>query len=164
MSYHQYLFEKSLHVLFIHTSNSKAGQNALNNTVGARVGDGLGSTGASYGANAGTTQSKQTVLTSLTGENVNIEVENNTHIKGALIAAGKTNEQGVFEDNGNLNLTTDTLTFANSTNSQYSSSNAYSVGTNIGYTTGKNTQTNVKEATTQVNSSTLLDSTVIPQK
>ncbi|MDD3325401.1 MAG: hemagglutinin repeat-containing protein [Sulfurospirillaceae bacterium] len=138
-----------------YTSSSRAQQNTLNNTVGARVGDGLGSTGASYGANAGTTQSKQTVLTSLTGENVNVEVENNTHVKGALIAAGETNEQGTFQDNGNLNLSTGTLTFANSTNSQYSSSNAYSVGTNIGYTTGKNTQTNVEETTGKVNSSTL---------
>ncbi|MDD3325402.1 MAG: hemagglutinin repeat-containing protein [Sulfurospirillaceae bacterium] len=138
-----------------YTSSSRAQQNTLNNTVGARVGDGLGSTGASYGANAGTTQSKQTVLTSLTGENVNVEVENNTHVKGALIAAGETNEQGTFQDNGNLNLSTGTLTFANSTNSQYSSSNSYSVGTNIGYTTGKNTQTNVEETTGKVNSSTL---------
>ncbi|NCD13207.1 MAG: hypothetical protein EOL93_11715, partial [Epsilonproteobacteria bacterium] len=147
MSFNQYLFEKPLHVIFTHTSNSKAQQNALNQTVGARVGDGLGSTGASYGASTGTSQSKQTVLTSLTGENVTIDVENNTHVKGALIAAGETNEQGAFKDNGKLNLSTGTLTFANSTNSQYSSSNSYSVGTNIGYTTGKNTQTNVEETT-----------------
>ena len=131
-------------------------QDKLNNTVGARVGDGIGSSGASFGANAGTTQSKQTVLTSLTGDNVNIEVEKNTNIKGALIAAGSTNEQGQFEDNGNLKLKTDTLTFANSTDSTYNSSNSFNVGTNIGFETKTNTQTNVEEATTKVNSSTIL--------
>ena len=127
-----------------YTSGSAAQQGKLNNTVGARTGDGLGSAGGSYGASTGTTQSKQTVLTSLTGDKVNIEVENNTNIKGALIAAGKTNEQGEFEDNGKLKLKTDTLTFANSTNSQYSSSNSFNVGTNIGFGSKTNTQTNVE--------------------
>lgn len=130
-------------------------QDNLNNTVGARVGDGLGSTGASYGANAGTSQSKQTVLTSLTGDNVNIEVENNTNVKGALIAAGETNEQDQFEDNGKLNLSTGTLTFANSTNSQYSSSNSYNVGTNIGYGNTKDAKPNNDESGTHINSSSL---------
>ncbi|AOO65592.1 hemagglutinin repeat-containing protein [Sulfurospirillum halorespirans] len=140
-----------------YTSGSKAQQNTLNQTVGARTGDGLGSAGASYGASTGTSQTKQTVLTSLTGDKVNIDVENNTNIKGALIAAGETNEQGQFEDNGKLNLSTGTLTFANSTNSQYSSSNSYSVGTNIGFGFGSktNTQTNVEETTGKVNSSSL---------
>ncbi|WP_041959956.1 two-partner secretion domain-containing protein [Sulfurospirillum arsenophilum] len=130
-------------------------QDKLNNTVGARVGDGLGSTGASFGASTGTNQSKQTVLTSLTGENVNVEVGGNTHIKGALIAAGETNEQGVFEDNEKLKLKTDTLTFANSSNTEFSSSNSFNVGTNIGFETKTNAQTNVEEATTKVNSSSL---------
>ncbi len=138
-----------------YTSGSKAQQNTLNQTVGARTGDGLGSAGASYGASTGTSQTKQTVLTSLTGDKVNIDVENNTNVKGALIAAGKTDEQGTFEDNGNLNLNTGTLTFANSTNSQYSSSNSYSVGTNIGFGSKTNTQTNVEETTGKVNSSSL---------
>lgn len=130
-------------------------QDNLNNTVGARTGDGLGSAGASYGANAGNSQSKQTVLTSLTGDKVNIDVENNTNVKGALIAAGETNEQGQFEDNGKLNLSTGTLTFANSTDSTYSSSNSYSVGTNIGYGNTKDAKPNTNESDTHVNSSSL---------
>jgi len=132
-------------------------QDNLNNTVGARTGDGLGSTGASYGANAGNSQGKQTVLTSLTGDKVNVDVENNTNVKGALIAAGKTDEQGTFEDNGNLNLSTGTLTFANSTNSQYSSSNSYSVGTNIGYGNTKDPKPDATDnkSDTHVNSSSL---------
>jgi len=140
-----------------YTSDSKAIQNERNNTPGARVGDGLGSTGASYGANAGNSQSKQTVLTSLTGDKVNIDVENNTNIKGALIAAGKTDEQGTFQDNSNLNLSTDTLTFANSTNSQYSSSNSYSVGTNIGYGNTKDAKPDATDnkSDTHINSSSL---------
>lgn len=133
---------------------------------GPRIGNGLGSTGGSYGANAGTSQSKQTVLTSLTGDNVNIEVEKNTNIKGALIAAGETNEQGQFEDNGKLKLKTDTLTFANSTNSQYSSSNSYNVGTNIGYGDTKDAKPSTTPAgndepksDTKINSSSLSLST-----
>ena len=129
----------------------------FNNSVGARTGDGVGSTGGSYGANAGNSQSKQTVLTSLTGDNVNIEVEGNTNVKGALIAAGKTNAQGQFEDNGKLNLSTGTLTFANSTNSQYSSSNSYSVGTNIGYGNTKDAKPDATDnkSDTHINSSSL---------
>lgn len=118
-------------------------------------GSSSGSAGASYGASTGTTQSKQTVLTSLTGEHVTVDVEGNTHVKGALIAAGKTNKQGTFEDNGNLNLTTNTLTFANSTDSMYSSSNSFTAGTNIGFGTKTNTGTTVEETTGKVNSSTL---------
>ncbi|AXX85318.1 hypothetical protein [Aliarcobacter skirrowii] len=43
---------------------------------------------------------------------LNINVGNNTHLKGSLLAS----------DSDNLNLTTNTLTFANSSNSSYSSS------------------------------------------
>ena len=43
---------------------------------------------------------------------LNINVENNTHLKGSLISS----------DEDNLNFTTNTLTFANSSNSSYSSS------------------------------------------
>ncbi|WP_041959934.1 hemagglutinin repeat-containing protein [Sulfurospirillum arsenophilum] len=140
----------------------KAAQDALNKTAGARIGNGLGSTGASFGANTGTSQSKQTVLSSLTGENVNVEVEGNTHIKGALIAAGKTNEQGVFEDNEKLKLKTDTLTFANSSNTQFSSSNSFNVGASIGYGNAKDAKPSTTPAgndapksDTQINSSSL---------
>ena len=78
-----------------------------------------------------------------TGDNVNITIGEETHIKGALIAAGSTDENGVFQDkkvNGeareaalghkNLNLSTKTLTFENSTNTNYSSNSSMSIGIN----------------------------------
>ncbi|MGE4542961.1 MAG: hemagglutinin repeat-containing protein [Pedobacter sp.] len=133
----------------------KAAQGKLNQAIGARVGDGLGSVGASFGASAGTTQVKQTVLTSLTGENVHVEVGGNTHLKGALLAAGEVNEEGIFIDNENLAFKTETLTFGNSTNSSYSSSNSFNAGTNIGFGSTKDPQPDTNETTPKVNSSTL---------
>ena len=79
------------------------------------------STNAGFSVNNGVTQNKQTVLSSITGNEVNINVGGNTHLKGSLISS----------DEDNLNLTTDTLTFANLSNSSYSSNK--SLGTNLNY-------------------------------
>ncbi|MDO9304293.1 MAG: hypothetical protein Q7T77_03125, partial [Sulfuricurvum sp.] len=81
---------------------------------------------------------------------VNITVGENTNLKGSLIAAGSTDESGVFQDkkvNGeareaalghkNLNLSTKTLTFENSTNTNYSSYNSMSAGASYSDTLNK---------------------------
>ncbi|RBQ30639.1 hypothetical protein CRU92_11500 [Arcobacter sp. FW59] len=81
--------------------------------------------------NNGVTQNKQTVLSSITGDKVNVNVGNNTHLKGSLLASGNYDENGIFQDNQNLNLTTNTLTFGNLSNSNYSSST--SLGVNVNY-------------------------------
>ncbi|MFW2578017.1 hemagglutinin repeat-containing protein [Aliarcobacter butzleri] len=89
------------------------------------------STNAGFSVNNGVTQNKQTVLSSITGDKVNVNVGNNTHLKGSLLASGNYDENGVFQDNKNLNFITNTLTFGNLSNSNYSSSK--SLGANVNY-------------------------------
>ena len=115
---------------------------------------------ASIGSNTGRTKVKQTVLSSLTGNKVNIKVENNTHLKGALIAAGKENKNGIFIDNENLDFETKTLTFANSTNSNFSSSNNITAGVSLSFNpSGKKDETSTdkekEESGSSVSSSSL---------
>ena len=86
---------------------------------------------------------KETVLSSITGNKVNVNVENNTHIKGALLAAGEFQDDGSFIDNENLNLNTNTLTFENLSNTSYSSNQ--SVGASANYTLEGTTIVNQKK-------------------
>ena len=58
----------------------------------------------------------------------NLNSGTDTHLTGSLIAAGSVDENGVFQDNNNLNLSTKTLTFENLANTNYSSSNSMNVG------------------------------------
>ena len=126
-----------------------AQQRALNNQLGARTGNGeVSSVNASYGANTGRTKVKQTVLSSITGNEVDITVNKNTHLKGSLIAAGTYDENGRFIDNENLKLTTNTLTFNNSTNRVYDSNSAFEIGANIGV---NKTSENSKPSETKLN-------------
>jgi filamentous hemagglutinin len=89
------------------------------------------STNAGFSVNNGTTINKQTVLSSIIGNKVNVNVGNNTHLKGALLASGNYDENGNFVDNKNLNFTTNTLSFENLSNSSYSSNQ--SLGGNFNY-------------------------------
>ncbi|MBL3520783.1 hemagglutinin repeat-containing protein [Arcobacter lanthieri] len=89
------------------------------------------STNAGFSVNNGVTQNKQTIISSITADKVNVNVGNNTHLKGSLLASGNYDEKGIFQDNQNLNLTTNTLTFGNSSNNSYSSNK--SLGANVNY-------------------------------
>lgn len=89
------------------------------------------STNAGFSVNNGTILNKQTVLSSITGNEVNVNVGNNTHLKGALLASGNYDENGNFVDNKNLNFSTNTLTFENLSNSSFSSNQ--SIGGNFNY-------------------------------
>ena len=121
-------------------SSSDAGQDASGNStvasrttanqqVGARTGNGEVSGGnASYCVNQGRTKTKQTVLSTLTGNTVDINVGNNTHIKGSLIAAGLFDKNNTFADNENLNLNTKTLSYENSSNTTFNSGQGVTVG------------------------------------
>jgi hypothetical protein len=94
-------------------------------------------------ANSRTT-SKQTVQTSLTGETVNINVDEHTNLKAATIASVDT--QG--KDNNKLTLTTNTLN-ASSLNNTHNS-NSKSLGVSIGSTVSldyTNDKTNSKTKT-----------------
>jgi hypothetical protein len=113
---------------------------------------------ANFGINNSNYQQKETVLTSITGGSVNIEVGGNTNLKGSLIAAGYFDENNNFIDNSKLSLTTDTLTYSSLSDTMFSNSHSFGGGTNIGFSEtytedangNKNTNTNSK-----VNSSSL---------
>lgn len=89
------------------------------------------STNAGFSVNNGTTLNKQTVLSSITGNEVNVNVGNNTHLKGSLLASGEFQSDGSFIDFKNLNFNTNTLSFENLSNSSYSSNQ--SLGGNFNY-------------------------------
>ncbi|PJC86804.1 hypothetical protein CSW98_07360 [Vibrio sp. HA2012] len=139
-----------------YTSGNKAEQRALNNTVGIRKGNGdIASINGGYGASVGRIRQKETVLSSVTGGEVDIKVANNTHLKGALLAAGEQQADGHFADNGNLHLKTDTMTYTNTSNSLYSSDNSFNVSTSVGFAEGNDEQGNpeTKASLGTVNSS-----------
>jgi filamentous hemagglutinin len=101
------------------------------------------------GASNGRSYDTQTLLTSLTGNNVNLHVNNNTSLTGAVIAA--TDTQG--NDTGNLNLTTNTLTTQNLTDIHYNSNTGFSVGANVGLTpTAKDPKPDDTSSKTKINS------------
>jgi len=93
------------------------------------------------------------LLTSLTGDSVNITVGENTNLKGSLIAAGNTDENGVFQDNKNLNLSTKTLTFENSTNTKSSNTSGFGIGA------GVNPQGDISSVSTQLSTGTTYERT-----
>ena len=93
----------------------------------------LSSINANYSRSKSSTMVKQTVLSSITAKELDIEVGANTDLKGSLIAAGYYDENGNFIDNGKLRLKTDTLTFSNLSNTRYDKSNSLSIGTNYAF-------------------------------
>ncbi|MBF6675322.1 hemagglutinin repeat-containing protein, partial [Campylobacter sputorum] len=98
------------------------------------------------------TITKQTNLSSITANELNINTKNNTHLKGSLIAAGyykdnTKNSNLVFIDNKNLNLTTNTLTYENLSNTSYTKGTDLSLSAN--YAIKNNTKE--KENTTNNN-------------
>ena len=93
----------------------------------------LSSINANYSRSKSSTMVKQTVLSSITAKELNIEVGSNTDLKGSLIAAGYYDESGNFIDNGKLRLKTDSLTFSNLSNTRYDKSNSLSIGTNYAF-------------------------------
>ncbi|MCZ4293876.1 hemagglutinin repeat-containing protein [Vibrio sinaloensis] len=118
-------------------------QKGMGISGGLSLSDGAASevTGASGGVNAsnGRTRTKQTVVTSLTsGGTADINVASNTDVKGALIAT--IDEQG--NDSGKLNLTTDSLTYADLSNTSYNQNRSMGVSTSVGINGGEIDSTN----------------------
>jgi filamentous hemagglutinin len=103
---------------------------AANRTPSLDVGK-VSSINGGFSVNNGVTQTKQTVLSSVTANNLNVNVGANTNLKGSLLASGNYDENGNFVDNKNLNLSTNTLTFSNLSNSSFSSNQ--SLGLNLNY-------------------------------
>ena len=89
-------------------------------------------------SNNSRSRSKETVLTSLTsGGSADITVKKNTHITGALIATQDENGK----DLGNLNLTTKTLTYADLSDTNYSSNRSTGISTSVGINNNDPAQT-----------------------
>ena len=106
--------------------------NAKNFASGDRS---LSSVGASISKSNSNTKIKQTNLSSITANELNVEVGKNTHLKGSLLAAGEYDKDNTFMDNHNLNLKTNTLSYENLSNTSYAKGTNFSIGAN--YSVGK---------------------------
>ena len=106
--------------------------NAKNFASGDRS---LSSVGASFSKSNSNTKIKQTNLSSITANELNVEVGKNTHLKGSLLAAGEYDKDNTFIDNHNLNLKTNTLSYENISNTSYNKGSSLSIGAN--YQVGK---------------------------
>ena len=106
--------------------------NAKNFASGDRS---LSSVGASISKSSSNTKIKQTNLSSITANELNVEVGKNTHLKGSLLAAGEYDKDNTFIDNHNLNLKTNTLSYENLSNTSYAKGTNFSIGAN--YQVGK---------------------------
>ena len=93
------------------------------------------STNANFSRSSSNTITKQTVLSSITANELNVEVGKNTHLKGSLLAAGEYDKDNTFIDNHNLNLKTNTLSYENLSNTSYNKGSSLSIGAN--YSVGK---------------------------
>ena len=93
------------------------------------------STNANFSRSSSNTITKQTILSSITANELNVEVGKNTHLKGSLLAAGEYDKDNTFIDNHNLNLKTNTLSYENLSNTSYNKGSSLSIGAN--YSVGK---------------------------
>ena len=100
----------------------------------------LSSVGASISKSNSNTKIKQTNLSSITANELNVEVGKNTHLKGSLLAAGEYDKDNTFIDNHNLNLKTNTLSYENLSNTSYNKGSSLSIGAN--YSVGKKDEAN----------------------
>ena len=101
--------------------------NAKNFASGDRS---LSSVGASFSKSNSNTKIKQTNLSSITANELNVEVGKNTHLKGSLLAAGEYDKDNTFIDNHNLNLKTNTISYENLSNTSYAKGTNFSIGAN----------------------------------
>ena len=115
------------------TNSDPSRPHAISNNIVRYSNSKLSSINANYSRSKSSTMVKQTVLSSITAKELNIEVGANTDLKGSLIAAGYYDENGNFIDNGKLRLKTDTLTFSNLSNTRYDKSNSLSIGANYAF-------------------------------
>ena len=104
----------------------------------------LSSVGASISKSNSNTKIKQTNLSSITANELNVEVGKNTHLKGSLLAAGEYDKDNTFIDNHNLNLKTNTLSYENLSNTSYAKGTNFSIGAN--YQVGKKDDSKVSQS------------------
>ncbi|WP_462112374.1 two-partner secretion domain-containing protein [Campylobacter concisus] len=102
------------------------------------------STNANFSRSRSNTITKQTILSSITANELNVEVGKNTHLKGSLLAAGEYDKDNTFIDNHNLNLKTNTLSYENLSNTSYNKGSSLSIGAN--YSVGKKDDSKVSQS------------------
>ena len=102
------------------------------------------SSNANFSRSRSNTITKQTVLSSITANELNVEVGKNTHLKGSLLAAGEYDKDNTFIDNHNLNLKTNTLSYENLSNTSYNKGSSLSIGAN--YSVGKKDDSKVSQS------------------
>src|SRR5690606_6776753 len=96
--------------------------------------DGVSGVNGGVNAQSGRYQTTETVLSSITGGTVNIDVNGNTQLTGALIAA--LDAEG--NDTGNLSLNTGSLNFTDLNNRSYSSNQSLGVSGSVGVSDAAN--------------------------
>jgi len=113
---------KNLDISSVQDSN-----NSRSHSQGLSISGGTGGiSGAGVNSGMSHSRQKQTVLTTLNGNSVNIDTQDSTTLRGASVAA--VDSQG--NDNGNLTLKTDTLEVSSLNNRKDSKS--MSMGLNVG--------------------------------
>jgi hypothetical protein len=136
----------------VFTNENGAGANskeAKTTAVGAT--DGLSGVNGGVNASNSRYQSTETLLSSITGGAVAIDVNGHTQLNGALIAA--LDAEG--KDNGNLSLTTGSFAFNDLTNKSYRSSQSFGVSANLGLSDKANAADPAQSSTeSTLNSST----------
>ncbi|NMH61542.1 hemagglutinin repeat-containing protein, partial [Alteromonas ponticola] len=143
--------------LDVNKAVAKAASNLGDTSAGAAsVNGGLNASNSRY-------HNTETVLSSITGGNVNVDVNGNTAITGALIAAMDNNGN----DNGALTLTTGTISYSDLNNRSYSSNQSASINANVGLTadakhneSGTDTKLNSSNTAYQNNSSQSVSKTM----
>ncbi|HEX5792214.1 MAG TPA: hemagglutinin repeat-containing protein, partial [Rheinheimera sp.] len=147
----------------VFTNENGAGANSKEiKTTAVGQSDGVSGVNGGVNAQSGRYQSTETVLSSITGGTVNIDVNGNTQLTGALIAA--LDAEG--NDTGNLNLNTGSLSFTDLNNRSYSSNQSFGVSGSVGIggkeNPGDPNQTNINSSnySYQNESSQSLDKTL----
>ncbi|MCR4941584.1 MAG: hypothetical protein K5978_02160, partial [Campylobacter sp.] len=112
----------------------------------------MSSLNSNFNHNKQNTITKQTVLSQITANKVNINVKDNTQLKGSLIAAIDYDENGNFIDNGDLNLKTKTLSYENLANTSYTKGTNLILAANIALNSANKDQTKITDKKSTITS------------
>ncbi|QPG07196.1 hemagglutinin repeat-containing protein [Salinimonas marina] len=123
----------SLGGVFTNENGAKANSKEVKTTAIGQGGD-VSSVNGGVNASNGRYQKTETVLSSITGGTVDVSVDGNTQLTGALLAA--VDAEG--NDTGNLSLSTDSLNTTDLTNRSYSSNQSVGVNANVGVSDAAN--------------------------
>ena len=117
----------SLGGVFTNENGAKANSKEVKTTAIGKGGD-VSSVNGGVNASSGRYRKTETVLSSITGGTVDVSVDGNTQLTGALLAA--VDAEG--NDTGNLSLNTGSLNTTDLTNRSYSSNQSFGVNASVG--------------------------------